>query len=70
MSEYCCRLREETIMAVVRNRSGIDAGEVDYSLMCAKFDKLSIGCLEDVIATLKTLKKKCEVRIEELKSEA
>lgn len=61
-----CRLTQECIMAVVRNRSGIDAGEIDYSLFVAKFDRMSIGCLKDAIVTLDTLKKKCVDRIQVL----
>ena len=64
---YCCRLKQETIMAVVRNRSGKDSGEIDYNLMCDKFDRMSIGCLQDAIVTLNVLQKKCIDRIRELK---
>ena len=60
------RLDEEYIMAVVRNRSGIDAGEIDYNLSVDKFDRMSIGCLLDTITTLKTLIDKCEDKISQL----
>lgn len=67
MGKTCCRLSQECIMAVVRNRSGIDSGEIDYSLMVAKFDRLSIGCLQDAIETMDILQRKCADRILELK---
>ena len=62
----CCRLSQECIMAVVRNRSGIDAGEIDYTLRVAKFDRMSVGCLEDAIKTIDVLRKKCADRIQHL----
>ena len=68
MRKYCCRLDQEYIMAVVRNRSGIDAGEIDYTLSVEKFDNLRGGCLEDVIETLGILKKKCEQRLKEVQN--
>jgi len=58
------RLDDEYIMAVVRNRSGIDSGEIDYSLSIDRFDKLSIGCLMDCIDTLGVLAGKCKDEIE------
>ena len=62
------RLDEECIMAVVRNRSGLDSGEIDYSLMCDKFDRMSIGCLQDALKTLSVLQNKCTERIAELQT--
>ena len=53
-------------MAIGRNRSGIDSGEIDYTLMYERFEKQSIGSLEDIIITLKVLIKKCDNRIIEL----
>ena len=63
------RLDDECIMAVVRNRSGIDSGEIDYSLMLEKFEGLSIGCLMDCMDTLGVLASKCKERIESLSDE-
>lgn len=64
---HCCRLSQETIVAIVRNRSGIDSGEIDYTLKCDRFEKQSVGCLEDIISTMKTLIVKCQERMAELK---
>lgn len=60
------RLDEECIMAIVRNRSGIDSGEIDYCLMVTRFERMSIGCLEDAIRTLDVLRSRCSERIQEL----
>lgn len=60
------RLNEEYIMAVVRNRSGIDSGEIDYSIPVDKFDKQSIQSLEEIKTELARLIKKCEDRIREV----
>ena len=62
------RLDEECIMAVVRNRSGIDSGEIDYSIMSDKFDQQQIPCLKEIMATLSQLRMKCQDRIDEVKS--
>lgn len=35
------RLDEECIMAVVRNRSGVDSGEIDYHLNVLRFENMS-----------------------------
>lgn len=56
------KLDEECIMAVVRNRSGIDSGEIDYNIKVEKFERMSVGCLDDAIATLDELKEKCIAR--------
>ena len=61
------RLEEECIMAVVRNRSGMDAGEIDYTLMSYKFDGQSEPSLREIVKTLGQLNKKCLERIEQLK---
>ena len=58
------RLDDECIMAVVRNRSGIDSGEIDYSLMIERFENLSDGCLMDCMDTLGVLAAKCKNLIE------
>jgi len=63
------RLEEECIMAIVRNRSGMDAGEIDYSLMTKKFEKMSLGCLLDCMSTLCVLATKCQDRMKVLLEE-
>lgn len=60
------RLDEECIMAVVRNRSGFDSGNIDYHLIMTRFERMSIGCLEDAIKTLDVLRLRCIERIGEL----
>lgn len=40
------RLDEEYIMAVVRNRSGVDAGEIDYSLHVGRLDIMDMEDLK------------------------
>ena len=57
------RLDEECIMAVVRNRSGIDAGEIDYSVMWDKFGRLNGKDLRECKKTLMQLAEKCEEQI-------
>lgn len=42
------RIEDEYIMAVVRNRSGVDSGELDYSIRCSRFDELSVRDLKEV----------------------
>lgn len=66
MKKYCCRLDQEYIMAVVRNRSGIDSGEIDYSIPVAKFQKQDVGSLVDIHETLCVLCEKVRNRISEL----
>lgn len=56
MSDYCCRLDQEFILGVVRNRSGIDSGEIDYNIRCHKLSNQSKGCLQDILSTLDCLK--------------
>lgn len=63
------RLEEECIMAVVRNRSGIDSGEIDMTLMIKRFERMSIGCLKDAIKTLEVLRLRCVKRIQDLEFE-
>jgi len=71
MSEvkYCCRLDEETIISIGRNRSGIDSGEIDYTIMCDKFNQQDAGSLCYMISTMEDLIKQCKRRINKLKSE-
>lgn len=61
------RLDQGYIVAVVRNGSGVDAGEIDYTLNCARFDRQDKGSLEDIMETLSVLISKCNGRIKELK---
>ena len=63
---YCCRLSEETIIAIVRNRSGIDSGEIDYNLKCEKFDNLSQYDLGQMLKTIKVLQSKCEDKLKDV----
>ena len=35
-------------MAVVRNRSGISSGEIDYHVPVERFEKQSVGCLMEI----------------------
>ncbi len=57
------RLDDEYILAVVRNRSGIDSGEIDYSIPIDKFEGQRVSCLKEVITTLHQLEGKCLSRI-------
>jgi hypothetical protein len=57
------RLDDEYIMAVVRNRSGVDSGEIDYSIKCDRFDRLSLGDLAKIIKTINELGRKCTERM-------
>lgn len=61
------RLEEECIMYVGRNRSGIDSGNIDYGIFVSKFERMSIGCLEDSLKSLKVLEGRVLDRISELK---
>ena len=57
------RLEEEYILAVVRNRSGMDAGEIDFSIPVDKFEGQRVTCLNEIIKTLDHLKSECINRI-------
>ena len=61
------RLDEECIMYIGRNRSGIDSGKIDYGIFTDKFDRMSIGCLEDSLKSLKVLQDRIEERLKQLK---
>lgn len=61
------RLDEECIMAVVRNRSGIDSGEIDCHLNLDMFERMSLGDLDDTLRTLDVLASLCLKRVGELK---
>ena len=60
------RLDEECIMAVVRNRSGIDSGEIDYTLMVDRFENLSYADLMAVMGTLEDLVDRTAKRLRDL----
>ena len=60
------RLDEEYIMAVVRNRSGIDSGEIDYSIKCDRFERLNVADLCEVIKTINILGRRCTERLAEI----
>lgn len=66
MSEYCCRLNEECIVAIVRNRIGVDFGEIDYTIRCERFDNQDRKSLLEMISTMRILINKCQDRIDEL----
>lgn len=38
--EPCCRLCQEYLAAIVRNRSGIDSGEIDFDIRVGKLEAL------------------------------
>jgi hypothetical protein len=67
VEDFMSRLDDECVMAVVRNRSGESAGEIDMDLFTERFEKLCIGDLDDVLITLNTLSKRCMIRKKELK---
>ncbi len=60
------RLDEECIMAVVRNRSGVDSGEIDYELMVERFENLSYADLMAALAMLETLVDRTAKRLRDL----
>lgn len=60
------RLDAEYIMAIVRNSSGCDSGEIDCSIKCDRFDRLRPEELKDALRMLEILKTRCEDRIKEL----
>ena len=60
------RLEQEYVVAVVINRSGIDSGEVDYSIPIDRFEKLRPTTLKAVIEELNFLKRKFRKRLLEL----
>lgn len=52
----CCRLDQEFIGGIVRNRSGVDSGEIDYELRLARLDRMTRRELSDAIECLDALK--------------
>jgi hypothetical protein len=63
------RLEEECIMYVGRNRSGMDAGEIDYGIYLAKFERMSLGDLTDALKSLDIMKNRVLSRITELEKQ-
>lgn len=57
------RLEEEYILAVVRNRSGIDSGEIDYSIRSDRFERQDAFSLLEIAKTLDALKVKVAEQI-------
>ncbi len=70
MSDYCCRLDQETIIAIVRNRSGVDCGEIDYNIRGERFDNQDIKSIFEIISALKDLINRCQDRIDEIHKES
>jgi hypothetical protein len=64
------RLEEECIFYIGRNRSGIDSGEIDYGIFMSKFERMSVGCLEDALKSLNVIETRIKERIEELQRES
>jgi hypothetical protein len=61
--QYCCRLDQEFIMGVVRNRSGQDSGKIDMNLRIHLLDRLCLGDLLAARKTLEVLKARVEEKI-------
>ena len=60
------RLDEECIMAVIKHRSGVDSGEIDYSIMVERFNSQSVSRLQEILDTLEMLKIKVVDRMKEI----
>lgn len=60
------RLEEECIAYIGRNRSGIDAGKIDYGVRVEKFENMSVFDLKEALVSLSVIKEKIEERILEL----
>ena len=52
---YCCRLDQEFICGIVRNRSGIDSGELDISIRVERAEKDLPNVIKEVEWLLKRL---------------
>jgi hypothetical protein len=44
--EYCCRLDQEFVCGIVRNRSGIDSGELDIHIRARVVKDIDNAILE------------------------
>lgn len=53
---YCCRLDQEFICGIVRSRSGIDSGELDYAIRCERAEKDINQVINEVDRLLSRLK--------------
>lgn len=56
MNKICCRLDEEFICGIVRNRSGIDSGELDFTIRCERAEADIDNVIEEVERLLYSLK--------------
>ena len=56
MSEFCCRLDQEFICGIVRNRSGISSGDLDICIRVQRTKKDLIGVIKEVEFLLNRLK--------------
>lgn len=52
----CCRLDQEFICGIVRNRSGIDSGELDHSIRVERARKELDSVIIEVERLLRSLK--------------
>lgn len=62
------RMEEECIVYVGRNRSGIDSGEIDWTICTQKFERQPIPSLIEIIKALDYLKQRCCERIIEIEA--
>jgi hypothetical protein len=53
-------------MYIGRNRSGIDSGCIDYGIFLEKFDRMSVGDLDDALNLLLALEKRILARVAEI----
>ena len=49
--DHCCKLDEEFVCGIIRHRSGIDSGELDYSILHNRVRP----CLNDIIFEVQCL---------------
>lgn len=61
MNTPCCRLDEEFICGVVRNRSGIDSGELDYTIRVVRAEKDLPNVIKEVERLLAALRARAGV---------
>ena len=61
---YCCRLDQEFICGIVRNRSGIDSGELDYAIRC---ERAELDINNVIKETERLLKRLHEIRADMIK---
>ncbi len=61
---YCCRLDQEFICGIVRNRSGIDSGELDFTIRC---EKAELDINNVIKETERLLKRLHEIRADMIK---